>query len=80
MGKNVWITGHARAGMLRRNGDEQTLRQVFEFGEIRYKTAADIWIYPAIEGRTDNLVCAAAVVANAIIVKTVMINWKVEEE
>ena len=66
--------------MLRRNVDEQALRQVFEFGEIRYKTEADVWIYTALEGRTDNRVCAAAVVANAIIVKTVMINWMIEDQ
>ena len=47
---------------------------MFEFGEIRHKTEADVWIDTALEDGTDNLVCAAAVVAKAIIVKTVMIN------
>lgn len=33
-----------------------------------------------IDGRSDNPVCAALVESDAIIVKTVMINWELEDE
>jgi len=39
-----------------------------------------MWIVMHIEGRTDNLVCAAAVESAALAIRTVMINWELEDE
>jgi hypothetical protein len=33
-----------------------------------------------IPGRTDNLICAAAVEHAAVVIKTVMIDWELEDE
>ena len=35
-----------------------------------------MWIYKAQEKRADNLICAAVVEEDRLIVKTVMINWQ----
>lgn len=79
-GKNVWITHHARESMLRRNVDVATLERVIEEGEIKRRDTMDLWVFEHIQGRTDNLICAAVVEQAAVVVKTVMINWELEDE
>ncbi|MDD5295313.1 MAG: DUF4258 domain-containing protein [Rhodocyclaceae bacterium] len=78
-GKNVWLTRHARSAMARRGVDETTLWAVIEGGQIRRKNEADLWIFMHLPGRSDNLVCAAVQESSALVVKTVMINWELEE-
>jgi hypothetical protein len=79
-GKNVWITRHARSSMLKRGIDDETLERVIEEGEIKRKNDIDMWVYAHVDGRQDNLICAAAVEASAVVIKTVMINWELEDE
>lgn len=79
-GKNVWITRHARNSMLKREIDDTTLERVIEEGEIKRKNDVDMWVYLHIDGRQDNLICAAAVESSAVVIKTVMINWELEDE
>jgi len=79
-GKDVWITRHARSSMHKRNIDLETLKRVIEDGEIKRKNDLNLWIFMHIEGRTDNPICAAVVEADALIVKTVMIGWQLEDE
>ena len=78
-GKNVWVTRHARQSMLARNVDDATLERVVENGAIKRKDDKHLWIYMHVEGRADNLVCAAAVESEVVVIKTVMINWELEE-
>jgi hypothetical protein len=66
--------------MLKRKIDEETLKRVVEEGEIKRKSDVDMWAFKHIEGRTDNLLCAAVVESGAVIIKTVMINWELEDE
>lgn len=79
-GKNVWITRHARKSMQRRDIDEATLVRVVEEGHVRNKTDVALWIYLHIDDRADNLICAAVVESVALVIKTVMINWELEDE
>lgn len=79
-GKNVWITTHARESMQKREIDDATLEQVIEEGDIRRQNDSHMWVYKHIEKRTDNLICAAVVEQEAIVIKTVMINWELEED
>lgn len=79
-GKPVWITAHARASMLRRNIADDVLEHVIEEGDMRRRDERSLWIFKYIEGRSDNLVCAAVVEQAALIVKTVMIDWQLEDE
>jgi hypothetical protein len=79
-GKNVWITHHARESMLRRNIDAAALEQVIEEGEVKRRDTMNLWVFKHIVGRDDNLICAAVVEQTAVVVKTVMINWELEDE
>ncbi len=79
-GKNVWITHHARQSMQKRGIDDATLEQVIEEGEIKHRSNDAMWVFKHIEARTDNLICAAVVEKAAIVIKTVMINWELEDE
>ena len=79
-GKPVWVTHHARESMGRRGVDMATLATLLEQGAIKRTDESHLWIYMDIPGRTDNLICAAAVEQAAVVIKTVMINWELEEE
>lgn len=78
--KNVWITRHARNSMQRRGIDDATLEQVIEEGNVKRRDETSLWVSLHIQGRTDNLICAAVVEETAVVVKTVMINWELEDE
>ena len=79
-GKNVWISHHARESMLRRSVDAATLERVIEEGEIKHRDTMNLWVFKHIQGRADNLICAAVVEQTAVVVKTVMINWELEDD
>jgi hypothetical protein len=79
-GKNVWITHHARISMEKRQVDDAMLKRVIEEGEIKYRSDIDLWVFKHIDGRSDNLICAAVVEQEAVVIKTVMINWELEDE
>jgi len=52
------------------------VKRLIEEGEYRAKEASHGWIFHNFESRRDNLVCAAVATEQAIIVKTLMVNWK----
>lgn len=79
-GKEVWVTHHARESMLRRGVDVATLELVIEEGEIKRRDSVNLWVYKHIQGRADNLICAAVGEQTAMVIKTVMINWELEDE
>jgi hypothetical protein len=79
-GKNVWITSHARDSMEKRGIDDATLEQVMEEGDVKHRDEKHLWVFKHIQGRADNLICAAVVEETAVVVKTVMINWELEDE
>lgn len=79
-GKNVWVTNHARESMQRRNIDVATLERVIEEGEIKRRDEVSLWIFTHIQERVDNLICAAVVEQTAVVIKTVMVNWELEDE
>jgi Domain of unknown function (DUF4258) len=66
--------------MQRRGVDAATLEQVIEEGEIKRRDESNLWVFRHIQGRADNLICAAVVEQTAVVVKTVMINWELEDE
>jgi len=78
-GKNVWVTNHARESMQRRSIDAATLERVIEEGEIKRRDEVNLWIFTHIQERADNLICAAVVEQAAVVVKTVMVNWELED-
>ena len=64
----------------RRGVDAPTLEQVIEEGQIKRRGESNLWVFTHIQGRSDNLICAAVVEQTAVVVKTVMINWELEDE
>ncbi len=76
----VRVTRHAAARMRERRVSDGELLAVLEHGTIRRKDDRRLWVYHEQEGRDDNLVCAAVVLKDALVVKTVMIRWEVLDE
>lgn len=70
--KNVILTARAQRRMADRQIDASLLLEIIETGELRSKTAQQIWIAKYVADRHDNLLCIAAVLENMLVVKTVM--------
>ena len=77
--REVHITRHARKRMQQRGLNEAELSELLETGKTRFKDETRLWIAKAFVQRTDNLVCAAVVLEDQLIVKTVMHHFEWEE-
>lgn len=77
--RNVWLTRHALWAIQKRELEVTTVLQLIETGEILEKGEGHYWIHQCLEDRRDNLICAAVVIDEAVVVKTVMVNWKIQE-
>lgn len=78
-GKPVWLTKHARQRMLARQVTEELLVAVIEHGTILERDHQNVWIFQRTEDPLLGMVCAATVVGDALIIKTVMTHWRLEE-
>ena len=58
--------------MAQRTIGDETLQDLIETGEARYKDDIRLWIAKAYPERDDSLVCAAVVLEEELVVKTVM--------
>ena len=76
--RRVWFTDHALARAAERNISVNMLLDVIETGTLREREGGHCWIWKMIEGRDDNLICVAALLAEALIVKTVMHHFEPE--
>lgn len=72
----VVLTRHARQRMVERQIDEALLLRVIDEGSTRYSDATHLWAWLHVPGRDDNLLCAAVVLDDAVVVKTVMHRWE----
>lgn len=77
-GKFVHLTHHAVERMRLRGISLDEVMELVEMGDLRYKNSEDLWLYRDFPHRTDNLVCAAAFERQAVIIKTLMVNWELE--
>lgn len=77
--KNVHLTNHARDRMKRRYITEQQVKDLIESGKIKYSNLQNAWLFKTFQERDDNLICAAIIIKQAIIIKTIMINWELKE-
>lgn len=75
-GKKVWLTNHAIESMAKRKVTLDEVKTLIEEGTYQTQTQSHGWIFRHFPDRADNLVCAAVVNDQTIIVKTVMIDWK----
>ncbi len=76
-GLPIMITRHARSRMQERGVTEAELLELLEYGELRHKDESRLWVHHAFAQRDDNRVCAAVVIENVLVIKTVMIRWEV---
>lgn len=79
-GKPVVVTNHARARMRERSVSDADLVAVVEEGDIKWAGAGHLFIYRRAPERRDNLICAAAVDEARLVIKTVMVYWKLRGE
>jgi hypothetical protein len=75
--REVQITDHARERMVERSIDETRLLDLIETGETKYKDDVRLWIFKSYQDRDDNLICAAAVVESALVIKTIMHHFEI---
>jgi hypothetical protein len=59
--------------------DEALLLDLIETGTLRHKDEARVWLAKRYDVRADNLICAAVVLEEAVVVKTVMHHFQWEE-
>lgn len=77
-GKSIVITDHARKRMTVRAISEALLHDLIETGEVRHNDEHRIWIAKQYGDRSDNLLCVAAVLETALVIKTVMHHFSWE--
>ena len=58
--------------------DKALLLDLIETGEVRHKDESRIWLAKDYTERSDNMICAAAVLEQNIVIKTVMHHFKWE--
>lgn len=75
----VIITRHAAQRMAERSISSEELLAVVDGGETRYKDSTHLWAFKHLDGRSDNLVCAVLVLEEAVVVKTVMHYFTLED-
>ncbi|NWO07432.1 MAG: DUF4258 domain-containing protein [Alteromonadaceae bacterium] len=75
-GLAVYVTRHARERMVQRNIDDSMLHDLLETGDVRFKDEVRAWVAKALPGRSDNLICAAVILEEALVVKTVMHHFE----
>jgi len=75
-GKDVVITDHAHERMRERDIDAAMLLDTIETGTLQRAEGIHAFVFKHHPSRRDNLVCAAVVDADRLIVTTVMIHWR----
>ncbi len=78
-GREIVLTEHARKRMTERDISSDTLQELLETGEVRYKDETRLWVAKSFPDRRDNMLCVAAVAEKTLIVKTVMHHFAWEE-
>ena len=73
------INAHARKRMIERSIDDELLLDLIETGDLKFQDDKHAWIANFYEDRNDNLICAAVVVDQTVIVKTVMFHFSFED-
>lgn len=78
-GRAVRITRHASERMRDRGITDELLSDLIETGTVRHKDDIRLWIFKSYPDRDDNLICAAAVLEDEVIIKTVMHHFELKE-
>lgn len=62
--------------MVQRNISDSDLQDLLETGETHFKDEVRAWIAKSLPGRDDNRICAAVILEQALVVKTVMHHFE----
>ncbi len=76
--RQIFLTEHARQRMLERDIADERLVDLIESVEIRHQDETRLWITKSHTDRQDNLLCAAVVLENQLVVKTVMHHLEIK--
>lgn len=71
-GKPVRLTDHATKRMRERSIEMDILLDMLDNGTIKFKDETHFWAFKTYPERSDNMLCAAAIEGEVIVVKTVM--------
>ncbi len=74
----IKITRHAKERMAERGISEALLLDLIETGKAKHKDDTRLWLFKHYPECDDNLICAAAVLEDCIIIKTVMHHFQLE--
>ncbi|MFP4076282.1 MAG: DUF4258 domain-containing protein [Halochromatium sp.] len=77
--KWVHMTHHAMHRMTQRGLDQEMIAALIETGGVKQKDIEHWWIFKELPGRDDNLVCAAVISRQAMIIKTIMTHWEEQD-
>jgi len=77
--KQVHLTHHAVRRMAQRGLSLPEVAALIEMGTVTQRDSEHWWIYRQVPGRSDNLVCAAVISRQAVIIKTIMTHWEAHE-
>ncbi len=72
----VVLTEHAKLRMAERQIDTLLMLEIIDTGILKDAGNAHYWLYKHMNDRADNLLCVAAVIENAVVIKTVMHHWE----
>jgi hypothetical protein len=74
----IVTTDHARGHITTRAISDALLRDIIDTGEVRYKDETRVWIAKRYGDRADNLLCVAAALETALVIRTVMHHFSWE--
>ena len=72
----VVLTEHAKLRMVERSIDASLVLEIIDTGTLKDAGNAHYWLFKHFDDRADNLLCVAAVIENAVVVKTIMHHWE----
>lgn len=72
------LTHHAMQRMAERDIDESRLHDLVETGTVKDKDETRLWLFKRYADRDDNLLCVAAILESAVVIKTVMHHFTPE--
>jgi hypothetical protein len=72
----VVLTEHAKLRMVERDMNAALVLEIIDTGIIKDAGNTHYWLYKHFNDRGDNLLCVAAVIENAVVIKTVMHHWE----
>ena len=75
-GLPIVLTEHAKQRMADRNVSASLVLEIIDTGILKDAGGSHYWLYKHLPDRTDNLLCVAAVIENAVVVKTIMHHWE----